>query len=179
MPDLRFAAALVAPLLSLALSHDQVPSRLSSAFITTLRQEAPGMTAACWRLLHRYGEDAFPRKVDQCFTMMPAQRWRGIWEDYHEGQQFCAAGTYCSDDFDRPLVWITFADGVRPTRSPTERSYVVELIGRRTLRPGLHGHFGVFKHEIVVDRLISITPAPAGSRSISATVAPHRATTRD
>lgn len=138
------------------------------------------MTAACWRLLHSHREDVFPRKVDQCFKMTPAQRWRGIWEDYFEGQQFCAAGTHCSNDFDRPLVWITFADGVRPTADmPTERSYVVEFIGRRTLLPGPHGHFGVFKHEIVVDRLISISPAPPGARSIPASGEPRGATSPD
>ena len=36
--------------------------------------------------------------------------------------------------------------------------YAVDFIGRRTLKRGGYGHFGVFDHEIVVDRIISIEP---------------------
>ncbi|MFL9840795.1 hypothetical protein ABS767_07475 [Sphingomonas sp. ST-64] len=134
--------------------------------IIALRQVYPGMTAACWRRLHRDGEDALPRRVDQCFAMMPAQRWRGIWNDYFEGQQFCAAGRRCSGGYDRTQPWITFADGVRPTSDlPTNRRYVIEFIGRRTKMPGFYGHLGSSDHEIVVDRVISITPAPADAAS--------------
>lgn len=47
--------------------------------------------------------------------------------------------------------------------------YEVEFIGRRTLYPGMQGHMGMSKHELIVDRLISMkeieAPPPQPSKA--------------
>jgi hypothetical protein len=51
------------------------------------------------------------------------------------------------------------------SKSPDQTLYAVEFIGRRTAVKGRYGHMGVFDHELIVDRMISmrqVEPATKG-----------------
>jgi hypothetical protein len=137
------------------------PQSEESEEVRLIRQNMPGITSGC---LDRIKDGSSMPPVDQCFQMGAPKRWRGLWADYFEGQQFCSApATDCDWAEKGQTVWLSFAKGARPKgKSPTETIYQIEFIGRRTWLPGMHGHMGMFTHEIVVDQIISIHPvAPA------------------
>lgn len=137
--------------------HHAVP-KLTEAAVERLRNELPGVTEECLSKMRFGGVEAIPKRVDQCFKMTPAQRWRGLWRDDFEGQQFCPApARQCSFDSPDDRIWLTFGTDVHHLHKTDEGSlYTIDFVGRRTLLRGLHGHMGVFQHEIVVDKLISI-----------------------
>jgi hypothetical protein len=93
------------------------------------------------------------KPTDKCVHMTPRRRWRGLWNNEFEGSQFCPASrSECSFHGARPHIWM---DAGAKTR-PDGKLYRVEFEGRRTQFLGGYGHMGVFDHEIIVDRMISI-----------------------
>ncbi len=126
--------------------------------IQRIRKDLPGMTEACLRKLRDGGPAAVPDRVDQCFKMMPRQHWRGLWRDDFEGSRFCPApARNCPSATSRRAIWLDFGYGKRPNgEAPTGQLYAIAFVGRRTLYPGFYGHMGMSRHEIIVDRLISI-----------------------
>jgi hypothetical protein len=133
----------------------------SEETIRLVQAALPGMTERCVERIRYDGLDTMPHRVDRCFEMAPARRWRGLWADVFEGQQFCPEPMRtCFFEENRPRIWLSFASGTFPTGDGMSgRIYRIEFIGRRTLRPGHYGHLGVFQHEIVVDRVIAVSPA--------------------
>lgn len=97
--------------------------------------------------------------TDQCFKMTPPQRMSGTWIDELEGSRFCPGRHSCSYE-QRPRIWLDWAKGIHPpprqSEKDTTRRFDIEFVGRRTLYAGQYGHGGVFGHEIIVDRIISI-----------------------
>lgn len=132
----------------------------SEETIERLRQGLPGITEKCLDTIRFGGIESMPKPVDKCFEMEKSRRWRGVWADEFEGQQFCAGETTsCVSNEAEPFIWLTFADGKRPTPElPSGQHYQIEFIGRRTLRAGFYGHMGVATHEVIADRVLSITP---------------------
>ncbi len=133
---------------------------LSNEQIQRLRADLPGLTEECVQLIQRAGIEAMPDRVDQCFAMTPPQRWRGLWRDDFEGQTFCPEPAQaCSGESQEGAIWLTFSDGSRPAvNAAVGETYLIEFVGRRTSRPGRHGHMGLFSHEMMVDNLISVSP---------------------
>ena len=132
---------------------------MSEAQIAELREVTPGIREACVQKVRFGGIKAMPRKIDECFEMMPPQRWSGLWRDAFEGSRFCPApATRCSADSPGDAIWLGFADEQNaPKRTAWNNGlYAIEFIGRRTARKGSYGHVGMSDHEIIVDRLISI-----------------------
>ena len=126
----------------------------------------PSMSKVCLSLIKFGGIEAMPLEVEQCYPMMPARRWEGLWFDAFEAQRFCPAPSRdCSYKTAGDEIWIEFKPGTRPfKRSLTGKTYAISFIGRRTLAAGHHGHLGMSRHAIVVDRLISVSSwAPAES----------------
>lgn len=125
----------------------------------------PSMSEACLNLIKFGGVEAMPLEVDRCYPMTPARRWHGLWHDAFEGQRFCPAPSRdCSYDTAGEEIWIEFKPGTRPLKGgPTGHMFSISFIGRRTLAAGHHGHLGMSPYAIVVDKLISISPAKASS----------------
>lgn len=115
--------------------------------------------------------------TDQCFRMEPPQRYRGIWIDEFEGQQFVPEGQTVPDwprgdvrsakgreAFDRAraaTIWldVDHADVGHDWRNGGRRMFV-EFIGRKTAYPGSYGHMGMSGHELIIDRMISMRECP-------------------
>ena len=115
--------------------------------------------------------------TDQCYKMDPPRRFKGIWVDEFEGQQFIPSDVSVPDgaaggaksrgrsnvaDRARPArIWI---DASRVSTGQPRRGagrYFIDFVGRKTTYPGAHGHFGMSDHEIIVDRLIKLRPCSA------------------
>lgn len=116
--------------------------------------------------------------TEQCYKMEPARRYRGVWIDAFEGQQFIPEGTKAPEwprgspkspewrkeadraiaariwlDVDRTKLGHKWQQGVRTA--------FIEFIGRKTKYPGNYGHMGMSGQEIIVDRVISLQDCPA------------------
>lgn len=118
------------------------------------------MTERCLDLLRFGGVEAIPEQVDQCYGMTSARRWRGFWRYGLEDSKFCVGETPdCLSDTSGASIWLD-EDGVQRAR-PNERFathiYAIEFVGRRTLQAGKFGHIGTSDHEMVVDKLISLS----------------------
>lgn len=119
------------------------------------------------------------RPTDQCVKMDAPRRYRGIWIDAFEGQQFIPDGTpeprwpasgapNWRRQFDRTRaarIWLDvdrvqlghdFAHGSRRMR--------IAFIGRKTRYPGSYGHMGMSGSEIIVDRVLSLHRIPERTR---------------
>jgi hypothetical protein len=113
--------------------------------------------------------------TDQCFKMEPQQRYRGLWVNEFEGQRFIAEGAappdWPSDDPQQPgwreqferarsaTIWLDVSR-VELNYPPNGQTFLIEFVGRKTMYPGNHGHMGLSAHEIIVDRVMSLSPCP-------------------
>jgi hypothetical protein len=159
---IRLALAVVTVIFLASISAcKRTKPELSEEGIQRLRTAMPGMSEKCLDKMRMGDLDPFPERTDQCFEMMKPQLWRGLWRDEFEGQRFCPApARKCSeDDEEKGRIWISFPNHRSPNgRGPTEKTYVIRFIGRRTLVPGMYGHMGMSEHEIIVDKLLMIAP---------------------
>jgi hypothetical protein len=122
-----------------------------------LKAADPGITAECLEKL-RWGDDQ-SMATDQCYKMDDVRRWRGLWANDFEGSLFCPVpANGCPSDSEDDQIWLEFADPATRAKLPHPGGglYAIDFYGRRTRYKGLHGHFGMAEHEIIVDRLVSI-----------------------
>jgi hypothetical protein len=115
--------------------------------------------------------------TDQCYKMEAPRRYRGIWIDEFEGQQFIPEGTQApewprgdpkSPDWrrkaDQAISATIWLDGERAKLGHKwqqgRRRVFIEFIGRKTMYPGNYGHMGMSGHEIIVDSVISQRECP-------------------
>lgn len=127
--------------------------------IQILREALPGITEDCVTKLRFGGFEEMASETDQCFKMMPQQRWGGLWRREFEGSRFCPAPAQrCSGDDSGDNIWLTSRQQLAPETHSTGKLYAIEFLGRRTLERGHHGHMGMSQHEIIVDKVISIAP---------------------
>lgn len=138
-------------------AEEKVP-RHSDATMRQIAGEFPGMTRACLDKLKWGGVEAVPGKSDACYRFESARRWQGVWEHYMEHSTFCAAPALnCPDDPDREL-WLEFSGAEPPEAGfPPGGTFAIEFIGRRNVGAGTFGHGGMFRNEVIVDRVISIS----------------------
>jgi len=120
----------------------------------------PGMTQRCLND-YRYGGH-WGDLVDRsdCFDMMPAQRWSGLWEHGWEWTNFCPDPAKECEWMSKRGIWLKFAEGARPKSDIPWGLYRIEFVGRRTKVRGNFGHTNAYDHLMVVDRLISIKTIP-------------------
>lgn len=115
--------------------------------------------------------------------MSPPRRYRGVWIDEFEGQQFIPEGQPApewpsteagtpgwGETFERAraaTIWLSVdRAGIGHDFKNGPRRMRVEFVGRETLYPGAYGHMGMSDKEIVVDTMVSLEPvAPQGSRA--------------
>lgn len=111
--------------------------------------------------------------TDQCYKMEKPRRYRGIWIDAFEGQEFIPQGATAPEwprtdpklpgwraqferaraariwlDVERVKVGHDFSNG--------SRRMLIDFVGRKTMYPGWFGHMGMSGSEIIVDRVISL-----------------------
>jgi hypothetical protein len=115
--------------------------------------------------------------TDQCYKMEPARRYRGIWIDAFEGQQFIPEGAKVPEwprgspklsewrkKAERAIaatIWLDVEHAQLGHRwQEGARKAFIEFIGRKTKFPGNYGHMGMSGQEIIVDRVISLTECP-------------------
>ena len=116
--------------------------------------------------------------VDQCYKMDVPRRYRGVWIDAFEGQQFIPNGTkepqWPGGDLTSPairkkfeqarsaMIWLDVerARLGHDFNNANGRRMSIDFIGRKTLYPGWYGHMGMSGSEIIVDRVISLRECP-------------------
>ncbi len=154
---------LLAAIVSLvAACHHRKPA-FSDEMMRQIRADTPGMTETCLEKL-RWGGiralDNYP--FSQCFKFGKPRRWTGLWINAFEGSQFCTIpyrktcpppgeGSY------NDMIWLTFS--AQPSIQDRLRSggvYQVDFIGRRSDGAGNFGQFGMYRNEVIVDRMISM-----------------------
>ena len=148
-------------------SEEQRVPRFSDAEMRQFRASFPGMTEACLHKLQWEGIAALSDKSDECFSFEQPRRWKGLWRKDFEGSRFCPEpARECSHDTAGEETWLEFSfDYPAAGEPPFGGLYAVEFIGRRSKGAGAFGHAGMFKNEILVDRLVSlkeVEPPPRG-----------------
>lgn len=125
-----------------------------------IRVALPGITDACVAAMQLDDTRSVP--TDQCFEMQEARRFRGLWRNVFEGSRFCPApARECEHNTPGDKFWLSFAEGLPQDRmEPTGGLYSIEFVGRKTLRRGRHGMWGLYDYEIIVDRVISMDEGP-------------------
>ena len=111
--------------------------------------------------------------TDQCYKMQRPRRYRGIWINEFEGQQFIPEGVTLPEwprtnprspgwreQFERARAASIWLDVDRAMSDDdvrrAGRRMLIEFIGRQTAYPGNYGHMGMSGNEIIVDRVISL-----------------------
>lgn len=113
--------------------------------------------------------------IDQCVKFDAPLRMHGLWRNDFEGSQLCPApATDCSFNTPGERIWLDYAlplPGTEPKRFTVQPGglYAVQFVGRQTKYKGSYGHMGVFDHQVIVDRMISIRelepPPPPESKA--------------
>jgi len=135
-----------------------------------MQTQLPGMTDECVDRA-RYGGIAAISSlaVDECFGMSPPHKFRGIWRNDFEGSRFCPEpATECGYDAPGDNIWLSYSRTLRGRQKPEEGHggyYEVEFVGRMTAERGHHAHFGMFDHEVIVDRMVTLDPLPSASQT--------------
>ena len=134
--------------------------KLSEAKLQEIKADSPGITDDCLDKIRWGGIEAMPDAVDQCFVITKPRQWRGVWDAGFEWSDFFPAEAGgCPSKTGRGGIWLTFAEGAY-SGPRLDGSYEIEFVGRRTMYPGHFGHLGMYDHEMIVDRMISIRKLP-------------------
>jgi hypothetical protein len=105
------------------------------------------------------------------------RRYRGVWVDEFEGQQFIPEGTREPEwprgdpkspewrkQADQAIAATIWLDVERAKLSHKwqqgGRRVFIEFVGRKTMYPGNYGHMGMSGQEIIVDSVISQRECP-------------------
>lgn len=136
---------------------------LSEGQIQKIRQNLPGITDTCVQTLRYGGLESMPDATDQCFEMMPQKRWQGLWARGFELSRFCPSpASACSYDTPGSQIWLTQRATIPiskdiPGDTYSIRLFKIEFLGRRTRERGAYGHMGGSRHEIIVDKILSVS----------------------
>jgi hypothetical protein len=141
---------------------NKADAALADAYLRQLQGQHPGMTDACVRKM-RSGEIGVTDFLDNpdCFEMLPAQRWSGLWDTGWEWTNFCPyPAKECGNRSEHGDIWLIFAKNAYNGPELAEGIYRIEFIGRRTKVPGYFGHLDQYDHLMIADRVISIRKIP-------------------
>ncbi|MCL6679919.1 hypothetical protein LZ519_11425 [Sphingomonas sp. RG327] len=139
----------------------------SDAEMQKIRAANPGMKERCLNDLRFGGVAAWDPDDPNCFEMLPAQRWSGLWDHGWEWSNFCPMPTRQQCHWNEGSLqeaprgtWLTFSANAHLLRDLPDGVHRIEFIGRRTKVPGNFGHENDYEHLMVVDRIISIRAIP-------------------
>jgi hypothetical protein len=139
--------------------HQRKPA-MSDADFQEFKASYPGMTKRCLDETRYGGMSAWRPDDSDCFAMLPAHRWSGLWEKGWEWTNFCPDPAKECDWMAKRGTWLTFAKGARSETVLPDGTYRIEFVGRRSKVPGNFGHQASYDHLMVVDRVISIQRIP-------------------
>jgi hypothetical protein len=130
--------------------------KYTDAEMQKFRNGTPRLTEACLDKIQKGGIEALSEQ-DECYEMLPAARWRGLWRNDFEGSLFCPApAKECTNGSSGEAIWLEFKSRPAAVREALPGGlYEVDFIGRRTA----HGDGMVaagYAQDMVVDRLISM-----------------------
>jgi hypothetical protein len=157
------ATSFVLALVVLLAGCNQQPQRqpkMSDTQLRLMRSEMPGITDECLDKAKWGGVEAMP-KAEECFRFSKSQRMQGLWRNQFEGSEFCeSSDRRCPDPKTaadpESFIWLELELPAGYEDTPPGGLYAIDFVGRRSLGGGMFGHFGVAKHEVLVDRLLSI-----------------------
>lgn len=156
---LRTATMAATLLVAVISGCNQPQPTVSEQTLRALRDEMPGVTAECLNKVKFGAIEAMPEEVDQCFEMLPQQRWRGLWRRGFEVSRFCPVPVQtCAGNDAGESIWLDEGDHHLDRNKPLSSLQAVEFIGRRTRARGHYAHLGMYDHEVVVDQWIAIKP---------------------
>ena len=141
----------------LIVCQDRKPA-VSNAEFAAFKASHPGMTQACLDEVRYGGFVAWRPDDPDCYEMLAAQRWGGLWEHGWEWTNFCPDPAKQCDWMAERGTWLIFAESADPGQDLPEGVHRIEFVGRRTRVPGNFGHTNSYDHLMIVDRLISIQP---------------------
>lgn len=97
---------------SLLVGCDHRKPAVSDADFKAFKASNPGMTEQCLNEYRYGGVTAWRPDDPECFEMMPAQRWSGVWFNGWEWSNFCAApAKECPIESEHGDIWLEFAKG--------------------------------------------------------------------
>lgn len=143
--------------------EDEALARALDADIEEIRAGNPGIKEVCLKKLRTGQMGAFEWiNNPECFEMLPARSWTGLWNTGWEWTNFCPEpAKKCPISSEHGDIWIEFAEGAyRGLPEQPDGVYRINFIGRRTNTSGYFGHLGQYDHLMVVDRVISIRKIP-------------------
>jgi len=151
-------AIFIVLMVSILFSCQQPEPVISDAEFIAFRKSHPGMVQRCLDEV-RYG--GYNEWDPECYEMLPAQRWEGLWEHGWEWTNFCPEPARTCNWMAKRGTWLTFADNVVLEEDIPEGIHRIEFVGRRTKVPGNFGHTFASEHLMVVDRIIALEPLDA------------------
>jgi hypothetical protein len=151
-------APLILPIILVLVGCQQPEPVISDAEFAAFRESYPGMVQRCLDDVRYGGYEEWRPDDPDCYEMLPAQRWSGLWEHGWEWTNFCPEPAKTCDWMAERGTWLEFADGVQLEDNLPDGVYRIEFIGRRTKAPGNFGHTASYKHLMIVDRIISVEP---------------------
>jgi hypothetical protein len=150
----------LAALMSLVSGCKDKPA-VSEAVIQQIRAENPGVSEKCLEKVRSGGVLAYPLDESECFEMLPAQRWKGLWNTGWEWTSFCPApASECPITEEQGDIWLEYPEGAYTGPELTDGIYEVEFVGRRTKSPGRFGHMGQYDHLMIADHFMSVRKLP-------------------
>ena len=116
----------------------------------------PGRPGPCiYEQFDRNGKVAWieGRPPLDCVKFEEHRKWRGLWRHGMEASLFCPEpAKTCHGKTASERIWLSRTPG----GGGSGQLYRVEFMGRKTAYKGPYGHAGMYDHEIVIDRVISI-----------------------
>ena len=154
-------AIFVLPLLTPLLGCEQPQPAISDEEFIAFRESHPGMVQTCLDEVRFGGFIEWRPDDPDCYEMLPAQRWSGLWEHGWEWTNFCPDPADTCDWMAKRGIWLEFADNVELDDIPPDGIHRIEFVGRRTKVPGYFGHAASYEHLMIIDQIISLEPVTA------------------
>ncbi|MCW2337930.1 hypothetical protein M2337_002163 [Sphingobium sp. B2D3A] len=154
-------AIFIVPMVSILLGCQQPDPAMSEAEFVAFRKSYPGMVQRCLDEVRSLGFHEWRPEDPECYEMLPAQRWKGLWQHGWEWTNFCPEPAGTCDWMAKRGIWLTFAKNVVLEEDIPEGIHRIEFVGRRTKLPGNFGHTDAYEHLMVVDRIIALEPLDA------------------
>ena len=151
-------ATLILPMIAVLFGCQQPEPVISDDEFTGFRESHPGMVQSCLDEVLYGGYVEWRPDDPDCYEMLPAQRWSGLWEHGWEWTNFCPEPAKTCDWMAEHGTWLAFADDVQLEDNLPDGVHRIEFVGRRTKVSGNFGHAASYKHLMIVDRIISLEP---------------------
>ncbi len=143
------------PIMALSACHGSVPRLANCADAQNIKLIVERCYLGALHKGHYVGDTA-------CFPFSETEQVAGFWYTDLEGSYFGSSPSEAR----KAMTWLEVNNGPQAVTDSTQgegpREFAVTFEGRRSLCLGSFGHMGMTSREIVVERLISMTPISPG-----------------